>query len=77
MIGHTIGASGPIGAISAIQTLRTGIVPPTINCTDQDPECDLDVTALDAKQVNTEYAIVNSLGFGGHNTALLFRRWKE
>lgn len=77
MIGHTIAAAGSIGSISCIQTLRTGIIPPTINCEHQDPECDLNVTPLTAARIDTEYALSNSLGFGGHNAALLFRKWQN
>lgn len=77
MIGHAIGAAGGLGAISCIRTLQTGIVPPTINCEHQDPECDLNVTPLKAGFIDTEYALTNSLGFGGHNAALLFRKWQS
>ncbi len=76
MIGHTLGASGALAAAAAVQTLRTGVVPPTINYETPDPECDLDVTPNQAVQIDTEAVMINSLGFGGHNAALLFRRAK-
>jgi len=76
MIGHALGASGVLSSAAAVQTLRTGIVPPTINYETPDPECDLDVTPNQAAQIDTEAVMINSLGFGGHNAALLFRRAK-
>ena len=77
MIGHALAASGALAAAAAVQTLRTGIVPPTINYQTPDPECNLDVTPNRAQHIDTEYVLVNSLGFGGHNAALLFKRWEE
>lgn len=76
MIGHAIGASGALSAAAAIQTLRTGIVPPTINYETPDPECLLDVTPNQAVEIKTDAVMTDSLGFGGHNAVLIFRRWK-
>ena len=76
MTGHAIGASGAIAAAASVMTLRTGIVPPTINYETPDPECPLDVTPNRAAELHTEAVMTNSLGFGGHNAVLLFRRWK-
>ena len=76
MMGHALGASGALAAAAAVQTLRTGMVPPTINYETPDPECDLDVTPGQAVRIDTEAVMTNSLGFGGHNAALLFRRSK-
>ena len=76
MLGHPLAASSSFSAAAAVQTLRTGIVPPTINYETPDPECDLDVTPNHAAEIDTEAVMTNSLGFGGHNAALVFRRWK-
>ena len=76
MIGHSLGASGALSAAAAVQTLRTGIVPPTLNFENPDPECELDVTPNQAVRIDPEAVMTNSLGFGGHNAALVFRRWK-
>jgi 3-oxoacyl-[acyl-carrier-protein] synthase II len=78
MIGHTLGAAGAIEAIVTIQTIREGCVPPTINLTDPDPEADgLDLTPNVAARRDVSIALSNSFGFGGQNTALIFRRWTE
>jgi 3-oxoacyl-[acyl-carrier-protein] synthase II len=72
MTGHMIGAAGPMGVLSAVKTLQTKIVPPTINYNNPDPDCDLDYvpnTSREGKDI--KYALVNSLGFGGHNTCLV------
>jgi len=76
MIGHTLGAAGAIEAIVTIQTMREGCVPPTINLHDVDPEGEgLDLTPLVASRRDVPIALSNSFGFGGQNTALIFRRW--
>ncbi len=74
MIGHTIGAAGGIEAIACIQSLNHGVVPPTINYETPDPECDLDYIPNEARELNVDHAMNVNLGFGGHNSALLFRR---
>ena len=76
MIGHSIGASGAIAAAASVMTLRTGIVPPTINYETPDPECPLDVTPNRAAEIKTEAVMTSSLGFGGHNAVLILQRWK-
>ena len=76
MIGHALSASGALAAAAAVQTLKTGIIPPTINYETPDPECPLDVTPNHAVEMPVEAVLTNSLGFGGHNAALIFRRWK-
>lgn len=73
MTGHMIGAAGAAEAIVAIQTLRTGKVPPTINYTEPDPECDLFYVPNEAIEAPVKVAMTNSMGFGGHNSSLLFR----
>jgi len=76
MIGHTLGAAGAIEAISTIQAIRTGCVPPTINLVDPDPDAaGLDIVTGSARSVAIEVALSNSFGFGGQNSALVFRRW--
>ena len=75
MTGHLMGAGGGIEAIASIQTIKTGIVPPTINLEHPDPDCDLDYVPHEARQVEVETAMSNSFGFGGHNATLVFRRY--
>jgi 3-oxoacyl-[acyl-carrier-protein] synthase II len=78
MIGHTLGAAGAIEAIITIQTIRESCVPPTINLVDPDPVGEgLDLVAGSARSQNVPIALSNSFGFGGQNTALIFRRWTE
>ena len=78
MIGHTLGAAGAIEAIVTILSIRNGCVPPTINLDDPDPEAEgLDLTPNRAASHDIEIALSNSFGFGGQNTALIFRRWTE
>jgi len=72
MIGHTLGAAGAIEAIVSVLSLRDGIVTPTINLENPDPECDLDCTPGVARQRPLRNAVSNSFGFGGQNCALLF-----
>lgn len=74
MTGHSLGAAGGIEAIYSIMALRDGFIPPTINYKVPDPECDLDCTPNVGKQADLEIAMSDSLGFGGHNAALLFKK---
>ncbi len=75
--GHTLGAAGAVEAVFTVLALERGVLPPTINQTDADPDCDLDYIPNQARAVQVEVAISNSFGFGGHNTAVVFRRWRE
>jgi 3-oxoacyl-[acyl-carrier-protein] synthase II len=76
MLGHTLGAAGAIEAIATILAIRDGCVPPTINLVDPDPAADgLDLTPGRAARHEIRTALSNSFGFGGQNTALIFRRW--
>jgi 3-oxoacyl-[acyl-carrier-protein] synthase II len=76
MLGHTLGAAGAIEAIATIMAIRTGRVPPTINLADPDPSgTGLDLTPNVAATRPIRAAVSNSFGFGGQNTALVFRRW--
>lgn len=77
MLGHTLGAAGAIEAITTIMAIREGVVPPTINLVDPDEAGEgLDLTPLVAQRRDIRIAISNSFGFGGQNTALVFRRWE-
>ena len=75
MTGHTLGAAGGIEAIASVMALRDGVLPPTINYTTPDPECDLDYVPNQARQFQADYALSNNLGFGGHNASIIFRRF--
>ena len=76
MIGHTLGAAGAIEAIATVMAIREGCVPPTINLTDPDPAAEgLDIVTGQAARHDIDVALSNSFGFGGQNTALVFRRW--
>ncbi|WP_405137386.1 KasA/KasB family beta-ketoacyl-ACP synthase [Nocardia sp. NBC_01388] len=74
-LGHSIGAVGALESILTVLSIRDGIVPPTLNLENQDPEIDLDVVHGEARRQDIEYAINNSFGFGGHNVALAFGRY--
>lgn len=77
MIGHALGAAGALAAVACVKTAETGLVPPTINYTTPDPECDLDITPNIPRQADPEFILSNSLGFGGHNAALIFKKYTE
>ena len=72
LIGHSIGASAAISSVATIMALHTGIVHPTINLDEADPECDLDYTPNQAQQKNPRAAICNAFGFGGNNASIVF-----
>jgi 3-oxoacyl-[acyl-carrier-protein] synthase II len=76
MTGHLIGGAGALEAVICIQVLREGILPPTINLDKPDPACDLDYVHNQARQAAVEVALSNSFGFGGHNSALVFRAFR-
>ena len=77
MLGHTLGAAGAIEAIATIMSVRTGIVPPTINLENPDDAVGLDLTPGKPRRREIEVAVSNSFGFGGQNSAVVFRRWHE
>lgn len=76
MTGHLLGASGAIEAIFTIMALKESYIPPTIGFETPDPECDLDYTFNQGKEKTLRYALSNSLGFGGHNATLVFKKWE-
>jgi 3-oxoacyl-[acyl-carrier-protein] synthase II len=77
MIGHTLGAAGAVEAVISIMSILTGTMPPTINLHHPDPECDLDYIPNEARHAEVNVALSNAMGFGGHNTSLIFKRYEE
>jgi 3-oxoacyl-[acyl-carrier-protein] synthase II len=77
MTGHLLGAAGGIEAVVSVLAINHGIVPPTINLTHPDPECDLDYVPNKARPVKVNTVMSNSFGFGGHNSVLIFRRYSQ
>jgi len=75
MIGHCLGAAGAIEAVATVLTMVNSLIPPTINLTDPDPECDLDYVPMESRFQKVDVAASNSFGFGGHDVALVFRRY--
>ena len=74
MTGHLIGAAGPLGIAASVLTIDNGIIIPTINYQTPDPDCDLDYVPNKAREQKVNIALVNSLGFGGHNTVLALKK---
>jgi len=77
MMGHLIGAAGAIEAIICVLVIQHGVIPPTINLTNPDPECDLDYVPHVSRQQKVTAALSNSFGFGGHNSVLILREYSE
>jgi len=71
MIGHPQGASGAAGVVTAALAMQRGLLPPTINQRDPDPQCDLDVVPNEARRVEVQSALCNCLGFGSKNSAVV------
>ncbi len=76
MLGHTFGAAGAVEAAISILSIQHGIMPPTINLEHPDPACDLDYTPNEARRGDVRVALSNSMGFGGHNSSLIFQRYE-
>jgi len=76
MIGHTLGGAGGIESVVCALTIKEGIVTPTMNYEFPDPECDLDYVPNESRKMNVEFVLSNSLGFGGHNATLVFKKFK-
>jgi len=74
MTGHLLGAAGGVEAIYSLLAINNGVVPPTINYNEPDPECDLDYVPNEARKANVNIVLSNSLGFGGTNATLLLRK---
>jgi len=72
MTGHLLGAAGSLESVIVIEAMRSGVLPPTINQDQPDPECDLDTIPNEARASQTRIAMTNSMGFGGHNVSLIF-----
>lgn len=75
MTGHMLGAAGGAEAIALVNSLREGIIPPTINQEERDPECDLDYVPNTAREADLRIGMSNSFGFGGHNAVIVLRRY--
>lgn len=75
--GHLLGAAGAVEAMISVMALKEGFIPATINFEVPDEECDLDIVANIGRNQDIHYAMSNSLGFGGHNVSLIFKKWEE
>jgi 3-oxoacyl-[acyl-carrier-protein] synthase II len=76
MTGHLLGAAGGIELVACIQAIQDQIVPPTINVENLDPEVDVDVVPNTARPAKVNASLSNSFGFGGHNAALLIKKFE-
>jgi 3-oxoacyl-[acyl-carrier-protein] synthase II len=77
MTGHLLGGAGAIEAAICVLTILHGVIPPTINLTHPDPDCDLDYVPNQARRATVNKVLSNSFGFGGHNSVLAFKRYLE
>ncbi len=77
MIGHALGAAGGLESVFSVLTIYEGIIPPTINLENPDPECDLDYVPNVARKKQVNYVLCNSFGFGGTNACILFKRFEQ
>ena len=74
MTGHMLGAAGAVEAIISVLALNKALIPPTVGLHEPDPECDLDYVPNTARQANLSLAISTSIGFGGHNACIAFKK---
>ncbi len=77
MLGHTLGAAASIEAVVSILSLSEGVLHPTLNVENQDPRCDIDCVPNQSKPTDSEFALSNSFGFGGHNSSVLFQKGEK
>jgi 3-oxoacyl-[acyl-carrier-protein] synthase II len=77
MIGHALGGAGGMEAVACVQTIRAGVIHPTVNYTTPDPACDLDYVPNEAREMDVRTVLSNSFGFGGQNACLVFARYEE
>ena len=77
MTGHLLGAAGAVEAIFTVLALAEGFIPATIGYQVPDPACDLDIVPNTGRRANLRTALSNSLGFGGHNGAIVLKKWEE
>ncbi len=77
MLGHLLGGAGAVETIICAKTIQEGVIPPTINLENPDPECDLNYTPLTAKKATVDVTLSNSFGFGGHNACIMLRRYGQ
>ena len=75
--GHLLGAAGGVEAIVCAKAIKEGFVPATINYEVPDEECDLDIVPNEGRNLEIKYAISNSLGFGGHNSSILLKKYED
>ncbi|HBI04070.1 MAG TPA: beta-ketoacyl-[acyl-carrier-protein] synthase II, partial [Paenibacillaceae bacterium] len=77
MTGHLLGAAGGVEAVACVKSIQDQIIPPTINYDTPDPECDLDYVPNEARKAEVKVAMSNSLGFGGHNATIVFKKYED
>lgn len=77
MTGHLLGAAGGVEAIICAKSIEEGFIPATINYQNPDPECDLDIVPNEGREQEVNYAMSNSLGFGGHNASIIFKKYTD
>ena len=77
MVGHSFGAAGALEAVASVQTIQTGMIHPTLNYENPDPECDLDYVPNEARRADVDVVLKNSFGFGGQNACLVFKRYED
>lgn len=77
MTGHLLGAAGGLEAVICVKAIDEGFIPPTVGLRNPDPELDLDYVPNTGREADLKYVLSNSLGFGGHNAALIMKKYEE
>ena len=77
MTGHLLGGAGGVEAVFCVKAVDDGFIPATVGYKNPDPECDLDIVPNEGRNADVEYAMSNSLGFGGHNACLIFKKFAD